>query len=344
MTGKKSKRIALIIGVLFTALMFFPTGIAEGAQNTVQAIYKNLKIICNGQAATLTAQPVIINGSTYLPVRALANVLNKNVDWNAAKQEITITDKTNSEVESLKAKLNEKDLQITLLQAQLDKNKVKNKVMDIDDLEDQLNDDYDDYEDIEWKISLKGDKDDVTVRIDIDLDDFDDEWDDLSDSDIEDFLQDICDDILDEFDDADIEGVIRDSSAKKELVSFTVNSKGVVKIEKSSDLDDLEDDLIDEFTKLGSIKKLNIELDGDEDDLTFTVSIDYDDYEDEWDDLDRDDIETFMLEIKDFIIDELDLDFDDANIQGYIVDSSDSDKRMVKMSTSEKFSYYTPYN
>jgi len=135
MTGKKSKRIALIIGVLFTALMFFPTGIAEGAQNTVQAFYKNLKIICNGQAATLTAQPVIINGSTYLPVRALANVLNKNVDWNAAKQEITITDKTNSEVESLKAKLNEKDLQITLLQAQLDKNKVKNKVMDIDDLE-----------------------------------------------------------------------------------------------------------------------------------------------------------------------------------------------------------------
>ena len=340
MTGKKSKRIALIIGILFTALMFFPTGIAEGAQNTVQAFYKNLKIICNGQAATLTAQPVIINGSTYLPVRALANVLNKNVDWNEAKQEITITDKTNSEVESLKAKLTEKDLQITLLQNQLD----KNKVMDIDDLEDQLIDDYDDYEDIEWKISLKGDKDDVTVRIDIDLDDFDDEWDDLSDSDIEDFLQDICDDILDEFEDADIEGVIRDSSAKKELVSFTVNSKGVVKIETSSDLDDLEDDLIDEFDELGDIDELDIELDGDEDDITFTVSIDYDDFEDEWDNLDRDDIEVFMLEIKDFIIDESDLDFDDANIQGFIVDSSDGDERMVKMSTSEKFSYYSPYN
>lgn len=340
MTGKKSKRIALIVGVMFTVLMLIPTGIAEGAQNTVQAIYKNLKIICNGQAATLTTQPVIINGSTYLPVRALANVLNKNVDWNEAKQEITITDKTNSEVESLKAQLAERDLQITLLQAQLD----KNKVMDIDDLEDQLNDDYDDYEDIEWNFSLKGDEEDVTVRIDIDLDDFDDEWDDLSKSDIKDFLQDVCDDILEEFEDADISGVIRDSSAKKELVSFTVNSKGVVKVEESNDLDDLEDDLIDEFTKLGSIKKLDFELDGDEDDLTFTVSIDYDDYEDEWDDLDRDDIEVFMLEIKDFIIDELDLDYDDANIQGYIVDSSDSDKRMVKMSTSEKFSYYTPYN
>jgi len=340
MTGKKSKRIALIIGVLFTALMFFPTGIAEGAQNTVQAIYKNLKIINNGQAATLTAQPVIINGSTYLPVRALGNLFSKNIDWNEARQEITITDKTNSEVESLKAQLAERDLQITLLQAQLD----KNKVMDIDDLEDQLNDDYDDYEDIEWNFSLKGDEEDVTVRIDIDLDDFDDEWDDLSKSDIKDFLQDVCDDILEEFEDADISGVIRDSSAKKELVSFTVNSKGVVKVEESNDLDDLEDDLIDEFTKLGSIKKLDFELDGDEDDLTFTVSIDYDDYEDEWDDLDRDDIEVFMLEIKDFIIDELDLDYDDANIQGYIVDSSDSDKRMVKMSTSEKFSYYTPYN
>ncbi|MGI6065513.1 MAG: stalk domain-containing protein [Bacillota bacterium] len=341
MTRKKSKRITVIImGVLFTTLVLFPTGIAEGAQNTVQAIYKNLKIINNGQAATLTAQPVIINGSTYLPVRALGNLFSKNIDWNEARQEITITDKTNSEVESLKAQLAERDLQITLLQAQLD----KNKVMDIDDLEDQLNDDYDDYEDIEWNFSLKGDEEDVTVRIDIDLDDFDDEWDDLSKSDIKDFLQDVCDDILEEFEDADISGVIRDSSAKKELVSFTVNSKGVVKVEESNDLDDLEDDLIDEFTKLGSIKKLDFELDGDEDDLTFTVSIDYDDYEDEWDDLDRDDIEVFMLEIKDFIIDELDLDYDDANIQGYIVDSSDSDKRMVKMSTSEKFSYYTPYN
>ena len=68
-------------------------------------------------------------------------------------------------------------------------------------------------------------------------------------------------------------------------------------------------DYFDEF-------EVEIELEGDEDEIIFNVYMDYDRYDDEWDDLRDRDIEYFMEDI--YL--EIEEEFEDADIVGYIYD------------------------
>jgi len=329
MFRNKKKVLALTISVLILFLAFGATSYAANVQSTLTAQFKALKILLNGSQVTMESQPIIVNGSTYLPLRAFANMFNKNVDWNASLQQISITDRPDNEIASLKAKIIEKDNQILILQAQLEGSEG-----DIDDLEDQLNDDYGDYEDFDWTITLSGDEDDIKVKVDVDEDD----WDDLTSTKQTRIIQNICDDIADEFEDADITGDVKDSS--RTLESFEVKSNGDVEFESSGDLGDIEDDLNSDsdFNELGDIDDLEIVLDGDEDDITFTVEIDYDEFEDEWDELANSDLVSYMNNIQEYILDEIeDTDYEDADVEGEIVDTSDGDEEMATFSKSNAF-------
>ena len=62
-------------------------------------------------------------------------------------------------------------------------------------------------------------------------------------------------------------------------------------------------------------------LEGDEDDIIFYVDLDYDKYEDEWDDLTNTEIKRFMSDIYDDIEDV----FEDAEIEGFVYDISNGD-------------------
>lgn len=62
--------------------------IATSATKTAQLIYNNIKISLDGVNLTPTdangnpVEPFVINGTTYLPVRAVGNALGLNVNWN----------------------------------------------------------------------------------------------------------------------------------------------------------------------------------------------------------------------------------------------------------------------
>lgn len=74
----------LLIGTMLTSGMVFAKQISE----TAELFYNNIKISLNGQevlpkdANGNYVEPFIINGTTYLPVRAVANALGVNVDWD----------------------------------------------------------------------------------------------------------------------------------------------------------------------------------------------------------------------------------------------------------------------
>ncbi|MEL7563588.1 MAG: copper amine oxidase N-terminal domain-containing protein [Dehalobacterium sp.] len=254
MFKNKKTVLALTISAVVLFMSFVPTGYAATAQSTITAQFKALKILLNGSQVTMESQPIIVNGSTYLPLRAFANLFNKNVDWNADLQQVSITDKPDNELESLKAQLTEKENQIIILNSQLTSANKKIKDLEdedededeediddiISDLEDDLNDKYDDkdfgedYLDNEYivfsDIFLDGDEDDIEIEIELDLEDFDDEnydwYDDIDEDDIIDLLQEICDEIWDDKDleDADIEGTIYDTYNDDELESFSVKA------------------------------------------------------------------------------------------------------------------------
>lgn len=75
-----------------------PTLAATGSRN-VRVDYSDIKLVVNGTTVTPkdsagnVVEPFTIDGTTYLPVRAVANALGMDVSWNGSTNTVTITDK-----------------------------------------------------------------------------------------------------------------------------------------------------------------------------------------------------------------------------------------------------------
>ncbi|KUO49430.1 MAG: hypothetical protein APF76_08650 [Desulfitibacter sp. BRH_c19] len=320
---KRWKRVALLFAILF---VFTSTTLASQAANanqkTLNAIFGLTKIIYNSSDLTAHAEPFLADGTTYIPLRKMGEVFNKNITWDDATKTVVVSDKPVPALENMQAQLNAKDNTIAMLEVRIAELEeyISKKEPDLDDLEDQLNDDYDEYEDIEFEISLSGDEDDIEVEIEVDLDDFYTEWNKLSNSDIEDYLQDICDDILDEFEDADITGSIIDTDEDEELISFEIDSRGNVETDYEADIDDLEDQLNDDYDEYEDID-FEVYLFGDEDDIEVEIEVDLYDFYTEWNRLSNSDIEDYLQDICDDILDE----FENADIIGFIIDIDENE-------------------
>ncbi|KEF37161.1 copper amine oxidase family protein [Schinkia azotoformans MEV2011] len=311
---------ALLSGVLFTTSVD-----ASSALKKVDAHYKNIKIINNSQEVTIDpkTEPFLLNGVTYIPLRMMGELYNKNVQWNGESNTITIKDITTpisqATVDSLTAQIKSKDLQIAQLQAEINKLKESQKAGNLDALEKQLNDDYYDYyndlDDVD--IMLSGDKNKIDIRIDVDGKD----WNSLTSSEKTKFLQAIINDILKEFKDADIKGTIKDAdNSSKQLASFNIDSSDKVRLTATNtDLDDLEDELNDDYYDYDGIDDIDIILDGDEDDIDLTIEVNADD----WNDLSKKNKLKFLQDIVDDIL----YEFKKAEIDG-TVKNADNGKKL----------------
>ncbi|WP_429842727.1 stalk domain-containing protein [Brevibacillus sp. FIR094] len=233
----KKQYLAIASALILTTTLIPTSSQAATGTKNLQAKYNNIKVIYNGATVPTTIEPFIVNGTTYIPLRMMAGVFNKDVAWDGTKYTVTVKDLPNSQHAN---ELAARDAQIRSLQNTIDslnkeisdlknnkKNNNNNKDDDIqdalDDLEDDLNSDYDDYKDLKWNISLKGDEDDIDVEIEINLDKYQDEFDDLDDDgDVEALVEDIIKDIWKDkdFEDADITGEIIDSDSDDTIYEF----------------------------------------------------------------------------------------------------------------------------
>lgn len=91
----KEKIKGFIAGVLLTSITVsaVPT-LAERVSKTAELFYNGIQVIIDGKRADLrdangnTVEPFILDGTTYLPVRAVATSLNKAVSWDGATQTV----------------------------------------------------------------------------------------------------------------------------------------------------------------------------------------------------------------------------------------------------------------
>lgn len=87
--------LTLALGVAATA--------ASTATRTLTATYADIKLVVNGTAVTPTdangnvVEPFACDGTTYLPVRAVANALGQDVEWDGETNTIYIGEKSNEE-------------------------------------------------------------------------------------------------------------------------------------------------------------------------------------------------------------------------------------------------------
>lgn len=86
-----------VIGlVLVVAILLSTTAFATVGSRTAELFYNNIKIMINGKDVVPTdangnaVEPFTIEGTTYLPVRAVASALGMNVGWDAATSTVTL--------------------------------------------------------------------------------------------------------------------------------------------------------------------------------------------------------------------------------------------------------------
>ena len=92
----KKPRI-FVLGLLIGSItMCAVPGMARNAAETIEAVYSDIKLIVNGTAVTprdangKEVEPFIYDGTTYLPVRAVANALGQAVDWDESTHTVMI--------------------------------------------------------------------------------------------------------------------------------------------------------------------------------------------------------------------------------------------------------------
>lgn len=87
------------IGFVASALLLCSATFAENVQKTITAFYNNIKIVVNGETITPkdangnVVEPFIVDGTTYLPVRAISEALGEEVDWDGATSTVYIGEK-----------------------------------------------------------------------------------------------------------------------------------------------------------------------------------------------------------------------------------------------------------
>jgi uncharacterized small protein (DUF1192 family) len=315
------KKLAVFLAVMIITLSFASSGFAANTVANLKATYRNITVYKNGILFNFSKEPFIVDGTTYVPLRDMAEMVDKDVTWDGVNYKIGVNDKPGQSANELYQQIFTLQQELTRLQDENKKLKeAKDASVDLDDLEDDLNEDHNRIGKKLYinEIKLKGDEDDIEVRVyfstkkDADYD----AWKALDDDDKEDYLQDIVDDILKVYKKADISGYMEDEY-EKDKIKFSVSSKGKVSLGSSSssgsyDIDDLEDDLNDDFDEYKGVD-FKITLSGKKSSITVKIVADVKDITKE---LSKTQMSNYLEDIYEAIIDE----FNDASVKGYIKD------------------------
>ena len=152
MKNNKMRKLAILVAVMMLVMSFTSTGFASWLDQTIKASYRNISVYVNGtmkQAKNVNGvviEPFIVDGTTYVPLRGIADILGYQVSFNPTTYRIDIT---GTDISTLTQRIIQQEATIKALEA-----KLAAQAVDLADMEDQLNDDYTDIEgiDIEDKI------------------------------------------------------------------------------------------------------------------------------------------------------------------------------------------------
>lgn len=353
MTKLKKVGVLMLTMIMIIAMTTGSAVLAASNAITVKA-YPGVKIVYNGQTLTDANQPYIINDTTYIPLRMLMNSFGKMISWDAANRQVTITSglaesQKEAELINLRKKNAELENTIKTLNDQLSYQREREDDVSLSDLRSTLNsyfkdagEEYFDDDRLDFTFSLRGDEDDLEYTIEADFSDSR-EYDDLADtrtSDIEDFLDKVESKIESELDrtdyeDADITGELEDADYSRYYVKYNGRTYSYSWEDDGDDinLSSLEKTLRSEFDDAGdkyfddSRLDFTFSVSGDDDELEFTIRMDFDDSRqyDDLEDINSFDVRSFIGAVKTEISSEIrGTSYKDADINGKLIDNDNS--------------------
>ena len=98
----KKRLEGFVAGVIATLMLTGVFAFAKEAGEMISVLYNNIKIIIDGENFVATnvngdvVEPFIYEGTTYLPVRAIATAFDKDVAWDEETYTVSITGKTDN--------------------------------------------------------------------------------------------------------------------------------------------------------------------------------------------------------------------------------------------------------
>ncbi len=99
----KKRLQGIIIGIIIGVMVSGVVTLAKTGTEAINAWYSNIKICVNGEYITPTdangnaVEPFTVNGTTYLPVRAIGNALGMAVDWDNDTKTVFLGEKPATE-------------------------------------------------------------------------------------------------------------------------------------------------------------------------------------------------------------------------------------------------------
>jgi hypothetical protein len=88
------KRFKIVSAIFLSFVLLSSTLFVYGANmlKNISVAYRNITIQINGKLIPSEQEPFIYAGRTFVPLRTIGDAFNKKVDWDNAKNQITISD------------------------------------------------------------------------------------------------------------------------------------------------------------------------------------------------------------------------------------------------------------
>ncbi len=167
---------------------------------------------------------------SYVPVRAIAELMGLEIDYDDETHTAEIIDVKSKKYEE---EIEKRDKEIAELKKEIEK--LKENVIeetDIKAIEKKLNDKYGTYKDVDFDITLRESKNRIDVDIVMDLRDIRQEnaWNVMGHNNRKTMVEDIADTIASKFPNADIYGSIYDEFYKRNVLNFTMKKNSSISI------------------------------------------------------------------------------------------------------------------
>ncbi len=95
----------MVLGAMVATLIVGagPTAFAKVSKMDIPVSFNNIKVVIDGQELKTDKEPFTYEGTTYLPVRAVAEAVGKDVKWDSATQTVTLGDETTGSASNTQA-------------------------------------------------------------------------------------------------------------------------------------------------------------------------------------------------------------------------------------------------
>ena len=271
--SRNYKKLCLILGL--SGIVGAGTVTAAQATRSLQATYRDIQVTYNGVSQNIAQEPFSVDGSVYVPLRAISDILGVQAQWQPTTNTVALSGgsaSNDAEIAQLNYQIATLTQELNAARTELAQYKANNNTNNsttntsgsnitneqLKNTEDYLNSNFSDYfNNITMDYALSNTSNQINVVISYDTRSENTSYEKLSTSKIEAFMKKIGDNIAATHSDITISGTIEYTNDNAEKATFTRNKNGKYTYTHAFDEDTLIEAMKDETNDVFNIEYLS---------------------------------------------------------------------------------------